>query len=571
MGKNERLLSGKMKPLLAALSFVPAALAVLMALYYIWGPAEGYFHSDCTDSIYWAQATVESGSVFDQYFRYAGMLPFSVSMIFVPLVRIFGVGMTAQNIGMTLFVLIYICSVVFVCRSAGAGWGWSSFAAFVSVAAMSSSDKLRELMYGHNIYYTIGPVIVFFGIGLLLRSTRNLFGRDAKRKNVIWGSIQAAMFFLLCLGAATDGGQIIVLGSLPAAAGLAAARFFSGKEPLASRKNLSIPASLAVFCAGTLAGTLLLKIWKGSIECGYAEAYSGWSDPGSWADNALAFVKQYFTLIGVAPKDSLFSVQSAGTIVRILGGLLLLAVPAAMFFFYPKISEGTASLLWCHTAVSFVVMFGFICGKLSGVNWRLTPIIASASVVCVMALFELFSSHRTEPDENGKKKEPGSGNTGVPARAGALLACFLVIFSLLIFREVMKMPADYGRDNYRHKLASFLEEKGLEYGYATFWQSQSITVLSDSKVKCREVLAAKNYGVYSDFYQSSKKWYTGLNYDKYFVLLSESEYANVRTTPSWTDWTERLLLDEYSSDDGVYPGYRVFVFSENVADIGPLE
>ena len=83
---------GRGRPLGAALSLIPAALAALMSLYYIWGPGQGYFHSDCSDSLYWANATVEAGEVFDDTFRYAGMLPFSVSAIFVPLIRLFGVG-----------------------------------------------------------------------------------------------------------------------------------------------------------------------------------------------------------------------------------------------------------------------------------------------------------------------------------------------------------------------------------------------------------------------------------------------------------------------------------------------
>ncbi len=568
MEKSGFLASEKMKPVRTVLALIPALIAVVMAVYYIWGPGEGYFHADCTDSIYWAQASVESGKVFDPYFRYAGMLPFSVSMIFIPLIKIFGLGMTAQNIGMTLFSLIYVGSVIFVCRSAKAGWGWSSLAALVSVAAMSSSDKLRELMYGHNIYYTIGPVIVFIGVGLLLRASRNLFGSERTVRGTVLGSVQLALFLLLCLGSATDGSQIIVLGSLPALAGIVAERFFSGREPLLSRKNLMIPASGAVFCAGTLAGALLLKIWKGSIECGYAEAYSGWSEPSSWADNALAFVKQYFTLIGVAPKGSLFSPESVGTIVRILGGILLLAVPVVLFFFYSRLTEGTRVLLWSHSVVFFVVMFGFICGKLSGVNWRLTPVIASAAVLCVMAARELIRRPEAVPDESEDSgTESGGGEKTVPRRLGAVLVSFLVLFSALIILEVMKMPADYGRDNYRHSLASFLEEKGLEYGYATFWNSQTITELSDSRVKCREVLATKNYGVYSDYYQSSRLWYTGQNYDRYFVLLSDSEYSAVRQTASWTEWTAGYLVAEYTPDDGVYPGFMVFVFSENVLDI----
>ena len=154
----------------------------------------------------------------------------------------------------------------------------------------------------------------------------------------------------------------------------------------------------------------------------------------------------------------------------------------------------------------------------------------------------------------------------MPIRVGALLIASVLCFSAIVSLEILKMPADYGRDNYRHQLASFLEEKGLEYGYATFWQSQAITALSDSRVRCREILTNDKNGVYTDYYQSSRRWYTGQNYEKYFVLLSDAEYAKVRSTESWLKLTGSMLIAEYTPDDGLYPGFRVFVFSGNPLD-----
>ena len=92
---------------LAVISALPVAAALALVIYYILGPGEGYFHSDCTDSIVWANATVESGKIFDPDFKYAALLPFSASAWMVPLIRIFGYGMTAHNIAMIIFAVIF--------------------------------------------------------------------------------------------------------------------------------------------------------------------------------------------------------------------------------------------------------------------------------------------------------------------------------------------------------------------------------------------------------------------------------------------------------------------------------
>lgn len=576
--KIKNFLSGKGKPLWTALSVLPALFAVLVALYYIWGPGEGYFHSDCTDNLIWAEVSIESGSVFDPEFRYAGMLPFSAAFWIVPLIRIFGYGMTAHNIGMSVFALLFIAAVVFFCRSAKMTWGWSSLAAFASVAAMSASDKLREIMYGHNIYYSIGPCLLLFALGLAIRISESLSsGKKGGIKQTVLLAVRIILFLFVCGGAATDGGQVIVIGSFPAVAGILADRFFS-REKLASRKNIPAAAIVGLFALATLAGMMLLKVWKGDIECGYAEAYSEWSRVDTWADNARAFVRQYFTLIGIIPEGSLFSLKSVITLFRLLGGVLMIIVPPFMFVFYRKLSgPAVRALLWGHTAVFSVVMIGFVCGKLSGVNWRLTPILATGSVLCVMAARELCLAAKAkkadtgEEDKETDEEKAGENAGGAPAggRIGALLLAFVMIFSLTVSFEILKMPKDYGRDNTNHELVAFLEDHGLEYGYATFWQSQTITALSSGRVKCREILARKQSGVFSDYYQSSRRWYRDIDCDRVFVLLSDGEYGDAASSVSWQNWMHGIFIEEYSEEDGLSPGFHLFVFSQNPLEYMP--
>jgi len=577
---------------IALLSMIPVLIGIATALYYIWGPGEGYLHSDCTDTLLWANASVESGKVFDESFRYAGLLPFSTVIWMIPLIKIFGYGMTAQNIAMSIFVLLFAGSLLALFRASGMSRIWASTSAFAVMMILSSSDKLREIMYGHTIYYSLGPVILFLMVALFLsgdRAASSLLSGEKKSTGMIVAAAAAGIAFaFMAGGSATDGGQIIIIGSLPAIAGIIAERLFNGGDKLISKKAVPAWAATAIFAAGSLIGIILLKIWKGdSIDAGYANAYSGWSDVSAWVDNARIFVKHYFTLIGVttANKETLFSLKSIDVIIRILGGILILVIPCIMFVFYKKIeSRGVRIMLWADLVVFAAVMFGFICGKLSGANWRLTPIVATSAAVSFMGIWSLVrtgldklpvrSSDSTEdtPENREAVTEQVKGGR-VSVRVGACLLAASLLFPVSAFREIKKMPADYGRDNYNHELAAFLEEKGLEYGYASFWYCQTITILSDSKVKCREILADKSRGVYTDYYQSSKLWYTNQNYNEYFVVLTINEYYNVLSTSSWADMckyktAQYPALNEYGEEDessGV-DGFVITVFSVNVLD-----
>jgi hypothetical protein len=122
------------------------------------------------------------------------------------------------------------------------------------------------------------------------------------------------------------------------------------------------------------------------------------------------------------------------------------------------------------------------------------------------------------------------------------------------------MPANYGQNNTLHYLTAKLEEEGLEYGYATFWRSQAITLLSDSKVKTRMVLADSERGVWTDFYQNCYSWYEDQEgVDRYFVLLTTAERNNALRCDEWKKFViaqdpETIQLE----------GYVIYIFNRNI-------
>ena len=63
----------------AALFF--AVLSAGTVVYYIVYPSAAYFHADCSDTILWAQASYDSGTMFNPDFGYAAMLPFGGTKI----------------------------------------------------------------------------------------------------------------------------------------------------------------------------------------------------------------------------------------------------------------------------------------------------------------------------------------------------------------------------------------------------------------------------------------------------------------------------------------------------------
>lgn len=558
-----KILAFSKKHWISALSVVLAILSFGICLYYIVCLSKGDFHSDCTDSLYWANATVESGKVFDENFRYAAMLPFSASLWFIPIIKLFGVTMRAQIIGMSVFLVLFTTAIWFMCRS----MNWSVRATCSMISALllilSGSEKLREIMWGHVIYYSLALLIICVGTGLVFRFEKHFAGllSSAKKKKSIAGAvIFGALTALLFAGNATNGFQMIAIATVPVLAGIFAERFFDGRQKLFSSSSIPAAVMILTVIVSTLCGLVILKLLKGEKAAGYTSVYSMFSGISDWYGNFTKLFSQFPELIGISIKksDRMISKEAIVYLIRLAGMLVITVIPLVGLFGYKKLHDkGTRFILWVHLSLTAVILFGYICGRISNANWRLTPIIGS-SVMATVAIFRewldgIFPKKSTDEAENNEK----CNEKRVCLRLGVILSAVIVMFGAVNFNEIRKMPRDY--EHPLEAVANDLEAHGLEYGYATFWRSQALTMLSDSKVRVRETLV-KSDGVITDYYQSSRLWYEDQpGIDKYFIMLSDDELNTVGDSEYWQEITEKYLIENFETR-----GYNVFVFSRNV-------
>jgi hypothetical protein len=525
----------------ASLAF--AVVSLSQVIYYITGPAEGYFHSDCADTLYWAEAAFDAGAVFNPNFDYAGLLPFSAQIWLVPLISLFGVTMKTHVIGMVIFALLFFAALIFFCRS----MEWSySFSFFVSGSAMlmlSGSEKLREIMWEHVIYYSLGLLILLTGMGLMLRMCKNFEQGKTKRA---W--IYAAIFFIFMTLGATNGLQCLAIYTLPMFAAIAAEMTFNSKEKIFSKHNKYYIFAAILLASSAVFGLLLLSAWKGDIVAAYANGFSLLDGVSSWMDNLRKFPSEYFLLFGVNIIDGavIGEIDTIFKLVRFATALVLIILPLILLLNYKKIEEkGIKLVLWVHIAVSAVIMFGFVCGRLSAGNWRLIPMLGTAIIASFSAIRFMLASKDFSLSFR---------------RVGAICLVFPLLCSLVNYKEIGDMPSDYGRDNETHVLAQFLVDNGLEYGYAEFWTASATTIVSDSKVKVRSVNIARNEGVTAYLYQSNIYWfYDQEGIDEYFIVLSDEEYSRVSNTAQWA------TLSEHLTKKLICGNFRIFVF-----DINPM-
>ncbi|MBQ8140435.1 MAG: hypothetical protein IJ038_01925 [Clostridia bacterium] len=524
------------------------ALSVFTLVYYITGPALEYFHSDCADSLIWAQATVESGDILSENFSYAALLPFGSPIWMVPVLKIFGFTMKAQTVSMVIFALIFVLSALSFFRSMKWSYALSSGAVFCLSMFLSASVKLREIMWEHVIYYSLGVLFLMLTLNLAFRFLDKIDGffgapRAEKIKAVIYG----VLLLLMCAGCAADGFQVLALSVIPVLAAVAGYAVFDSKTRLDSAGAVRKYTVCAVMLIGALIGFLALDAVTngGEIYAGYENAYSAWSAVGEWRENAELFVESYFSLAGVEieTNTSLMAPESLPIVLKALGALIVLVCPFILLFSYNKLRDKYSKMVaLAHAVVFAVIMFGFICGRLSNANWRLTPLFASSVISTMVYVKHLI------------------GNGISFRRVGVLLAAALLCVSLANMKEINDMPRDKWKDDPLQTVAQTLADKGYGYGYATFWNSAETALRSDGKVQVVNV-EVDGGKVEKRRYQTMDYWFDGVEgQENYFLLLSSYEYASLYGGEYWNRLTsERNVIDSFTCE-----GYYIVVFDGNI-------
>lgn len=489
------------------LAFSLVIIAFITVIYYMIGPSEGYIHSDCVDTLTWANATVESGQLFSSTFCYPYLLPFGSTFLMYPFVAIFGFTMFAYRLAMLVFMIVFALAIYFCAR----GLGWSRNTGLIAVSVefiiVSSSVKLRELFWEHIIHYSLGAFLAFvlmaFMFYFINNYKKNKYSFKNSKKTVVFGVLVALWAFF----SAFDGLTTLTLSTLPVLGAILLSIVFDTKNNIISKANKDMIVSFVIILVATVLGCGVLALITKDIDAGYGNAYSNIVEGGEWSNNALRFLEQWTTLLGADYEagSAITSFKNILAAIKMAGSLVLFFTPVYAIFIYKRVVRSERTFIIFHWLMSGFILYGYVFGSLSSVNWRLSPIICSAIIVNIIVWKYLWSTVNLK-------------------RSAVIVSLLVVLSGVVTFGQIWAMPADYGRDNDQHQVVKYLEENGLNYGYATYWNANILTLISSSKVKVRDINLDNDQPV-KGWLNTDKAWYDAQpNQDKYFVLLTNSEY-----------------------------------------------
>lgn len=532
----------KLAAVLAVLAAVAGAASVLV---YTIVFAKANVTSDTVDTLMWAYASHESGSLFASDFAYAGFLPFGGALLMQPFVALFGVGYAAQTAGMVMFLLLFFAAVLFFARRMGLSPAGSAFALFSVCALVLCSPKFREMFCEHILYYSLFALFFMVGFALLDR----LYAALAAQKKTS-SAVCGTLAFLFFTAVASDGFQVAGLVLVPLCAAFFCERFFDVKTRLFSPGNLPACLCAALPLPAMALGFLLRTLLTGGAQFGYANAssvYDTMANMRDWTGKLASLLTEYFGLFDIRFTDnaSLTDPLQLPALLRVLiAGALLLTLPA-LAVFYRKCGARLVRLFWATAAVCGVTLFLWFFGTISNAGWRLIPMVFSQ--------FLLFSCAAVYACKSVSLR-----------RFGALLCAGLALFGCVSFSSLLSMERTTAPAGKYQGLYDAVHGKGLRYGYGSFWVANALFVLSGGEVQTHNTGVSETGELVLEQYQQFPRDSAAYEQqDGSFLILLAADVGRFEKSETYRALAPYLTGTQ--TDAGLAWGCRIYFYSCDIA------
>ena len=446
-----RLQKSQWKNALAA-AFVLLCLAV--SAYYLTAGYGAFLDADMSSELALAQHLAETGRLISGEWRYSTEVRvLNTQLVFTPLMALFGHDWhLVRALGCMILLTLLAASVVFCARSLGAAWRFALLFAGLSVLPFS-------LIYAQMIvigaYYVPHAVLTNLLIGLAAGMVRER-GR----------AIRGALLVLLAAVMGASSIRYLLCATLPAAAaGVWLAVFPKGETLTRESREIPIAASSLLAAAASATGYVLgtrvlekLCSWDGG-------RYAGSRLMGVTGTNLFELLDQamdgLIKLCGYMEGKILLSVQgllSVGALgLMALGVLLLVRAMKDGCSDAPRARFGALALVMSAGLTLFT--FLFVEGLYLNRYWL--PVMTLGAPVMAMCLTR-------------------ERNDVLRALSAAAFACVLLGLSAAQMKNSMAHP-EIGTAELSN--AQAVRESGIGFGYATFWNANVMTELTDGEVE----------------------------------------------------------------------------------------
>ena len=511
-------------------------------------------HSDSAVKVLLANEILETGEFFPRDWVYANgdLYVFFCHTLALPLVPLFGPGFfTHALVGLIISLSLLFFTALLLRELAMPRW---QQLATLALLASGISTLFAENLYGQATYGFIIMMNVAL-VGAALRFVRTFGGPAKFGRRLLW------LIGLLSLVISWNNPKrsAIMLTAPLLLACLSSLASQMDHQPWSLARLRRVPelwvalVHVVGFFIGGLFSFLVLNGPVNSVDTAGAATWLG-ADP-IWRNGVHAILGAVAQLGGLpAPGYSVVSGWGLYEALRMgLGAWLL----------WGALSAVKALLTSTSAPMRFVANFTATSGALSVFFFVFTNVpdpsnpMASARYL----LPTLFMGLLLLPTRMTER--PADGGKVSLITLGAISATALMGFMTLTLPGYGSTGRTWAeaksRGESRFELVAFLEKEGLQYGYGSYWNAGAITLLSDGRVKVRQI---QTEGLLTPAHlHSSTRWFRASQWSgETFLLFTQAELTRIN----------RPLLDSRLGAPArtlSVGNYRVLVYSKNLAGL----
>lgn len=443
-----------------------AVVAVVSFVAWIFAVYPDYLHSDSASYLLLAEDIIQSGSWFSPSWHYVsdGISVFDGAQIAVPFVWLLGVTPLALSCAALVAAAVLVWSVYFLGRVLGIS---RSSALFAGVLCLSGPSMIYlDLMFGYTIAIVVAQHVIL--LAMLVRISGRCFN---------WTHVTIAVVMMFLLFAANPK-KAFAFSLLPATlAWLTCWVLAKLKGELSDGGAWRIDGVIRALIAAVVVGFCVheMLVINLHVNTSYAQVELGFG----WErirDNGFTLYQLVLEFLGVTRQGAVF-----GNPVVIIFRCVLVTLIAVSFVSvscraWRSRQWGwifmSAFVIWGVAAIAVALLLGSPIKKYYGVYY----------FVYAICPLPIFTIHWMAGLDWSVRR--------VVVYIGLVPALFLPVTSMVAeslhsVEPIYSGPGVTQKTNNAEKrhLLSWLNEQGVSYGYAPFWDANAMTVLSGGTVR----------------------------------------------------------------------------------------
>ncbi len=523
---------GRTGKVFAALWLVVGYIGILFFLWY----GSNYIDSDMASEIILSKLCARQHSMMSSDWYYSTELRLlNMQTVMIPLCAIFTNFKTIRLVSSAIIYVLVIVSYFYCCHQSGVKSKAVYFApVFVTPFAYS---YMKYDMVG--LYYYGYSIVSFFSMGFILKINDS----DVRKKDKV---LPWVFYILLAFLIGLTTIRQLILFYYPMSLVLLilwtndyihkyGIRIISWDkirdEIIKNWKQDRYLKYFVVSCVGSAVASVayvLNVVWLRKVYNFHSYDRLLFSDISDFKELSEVIVG-HIRIFGYTPDVQFISVDGIANVLSLLFVVCVVLVVRTIFKSFEKYdikSRIVTAYFVCATAFN---AFIFIFSTLYGERYML-PYMLFFTIV--LAIF----MDKSQTDISIKK---------------AMYVFFCVVFILngiLQYRNLYEEE----KDNGRNEVAQFLVDKGYDFGYATFWNANVFTELTNGAVEIRNVQRQEWYCMGYEHWLMEKRNENRVCDHPVFILMDYEQYAENQDL--------EFLDEKYRVYDG--GGYMVFEYAD---------